>query len=147
MRCVHLEQWFENLGEHDYCHQRVSPATPDYNCIAWAGYDQTRCWWPIDLGGYWWPPNLPKEETVQNFIDAYATIGYLKCTGPELEPGIEKVAIFVDDKNVPTHAARQLVNGTWASKCGDFEDIEHKTLQSMEGKQYGTVHTYLKRWR
>jgi len=33
----------------------------------------------------------------------------------------------------------------WTSKCGPLEDIEHKTLRSVEGREYGHATTFLKR--
>ncbi|SRR6266478_2827046 len=151
MRCPHLETIFENLGEHDYDRDRVSPADLRYNCIAWAAGENHRRWWPIRLGGYWWPPQLPPEdETLENFIRAFELLGYRKCRWrkSKLENGIEKIAIFVDDKEVPTHAARQLDSGMWTSKCGvQLEDIEHKTFAALEGRAYGLVAVFLKRRR
>lgn len=68
----------------------------------------------------------------------------------DLEAGIEKIAIYVDANGVPTHAARQLADGTWTSKLGEWEDIQHKTLEAMEdsrglGLGYGKVKLILKR--
>lgn len=37
---------------------------------------------------------------------------------------------------IPSHAARQLPNGRWTSKCGQAEDIEHD-LRDLEGRLYG----------
>jgi len=147
MRCWNLETIFENLGEHDYNHDKVSSATPKYNCIAWAAGETDKRWWPINLGGYWWPPQLPKEETKENFIRAFELQGYVVCGNPSLQSGIEKVAIFVDDLGIPTHAARQLESGVWTSKCGQLEDIEHMNLSAMEGKEYGRPVAFLKRRR
>jgi hypothetical protein len=146
MRCYHLEALFENLGENDYDHNDVSPALPTYNCIAWAAGDMTRRWWPFSLGGFWWPPELPPdEETLDNFIRAFELLGYRKCKTSAFKKGIEKVALFVDNKGVPTHAARQRESGDWTSKCGPLEDIQHKTLHAVEGVEYGTVAVFLKR--
>jgi hypothetical protein len=36
----------------------------------------------------------------------------------------------------PRLAVRQLPNGRWTSKLGDFKDIEHDTLDGFE-EQYG----------
>jgi hypothetical protein len=158
MRCKHLEDLFENLGEHDYDHDDVSPDDIRYNCIAWAAGDNQRRWWPVKLGGYWWPPQLPPdEETQENFIRAFALLGYRVCNNASLEKGIEKVAMYVDTKGIPTHMARQLDSGQfiWWSKCGvDFEDIKHKTLFALEGEYhkdgepgYGRAIVFLKRRR
>jgi len=64
---------------------------------------------------------------------------------PSIEPGFEKIVIYVDDADVPTHAARSLQNGMWTSKLGDEEDIEHATLRVVECLVYGTAKAYLKR--
>jgi hypothetical protein len=125
-----------NLGPDDYDHDRVSESTDrkrkKYNCIALAAGDDQIFWWPLNRWGFYWPPQLPKEpigqETIQNFIRCFELLGYKPCENPQLERGIEKVAIFVGGNGSPTHAARQLESGRWASKCGDYEDIEHYTL-------------------
>ncbi len=166
MRCRHLERLFEKLTEHDYDHNDVSPADPSYNCIAHAAGDTSRRWWPVELGGYYWPPGLPKnEETVKNFVRAYRTLGYRRCFTSRLEEGIEKIAIYVDRSRTPTHAALQLESGVyvWASKCGELrEDIKHKSLANLEGTPwpedwpyvanlpaggYGRARVFLKRRR
>jgi hypothetical protein len=158
MRCKHLEDIFENLGEHDYDHDDVSPQDIRYNCIAWAAGEDHRRWWPVLLGSYWWPPQLPKdEETQENFIRAFELIRYRVCRNPKLEAGIEKVAMYVDAKGIPTHMARQLESGEfiWSSKCGvDFEDIKHRTLFALEGANfkngdpgYGRAIIFLRRRR
>lgn len=64
-----------------------------------------------------------------------------------IEVGFEKVAIYADDNDVPTHAARSLPHGVWSSKMGDGEDIEHTTLSVVEGRNYGKAKRFLKRSR
>jgi hypothetical protein len=80
---------------------------------------------------------------------AFGTVGYKewKRENGELERGYEKVAIFVDPNNEPTHAARQLPNGMWTSKLGVWKDVEHAKLASIEGGDYGKVVKYLRRER
>ncbi len=102
-------------------------------------------WWPDQLAVAYWPPSIPRETTISAFISAYATLGYEPCDSPELEDGLEKIALFVFGGE-PTHAARQLPNGLWTSKLGNEEDIEH-VLTAVEGPVYGQVHLYLKRIR
>jgi hypothetical protein len=70
-------------------------------------------------------------------------MGYEVCDNPELEPGSEKVAIYTKDGE-PTHMALQRPSGQWTSKCGDWEDIVH-TLEGLEGSDYGSVATIMKR--
>jgi hypothetical protein len=82
----------------------------------------------------------------------YGTVGFIhgENQNSELEVGTEKVAIYVDADGIPTHAARQLADGTWTSKLGEWEDIRHKTLKAMEdgdglGLGYGRVAVILRR--
>jgi len=84
-------------------------------------------------------------------MQAYATEGYIACDGVELETGFEKIAIYVSASGEPTHAARQLDNGHWTSKLGDWEDIQHESLAALEddaqarGLGYGRVAQIMKR--
>jgi hypothetical protein len=83
------------------------------------------------------------EETLDAFVAAFATLGYVPCSGEEPENGFEKVALFARG-GMPTHAARQLSDGRWTSKLGLREDIEHD-LHAVSGDLYGTVVLVLKR--
>ena len=49
--------------------------------------------------------------------------------------------------SVPTHAALQLESGAWTSKLGDFEDIEHVTVDAVNGPLYGRPVAFLSRRR
>src|SRR5207302_11396748 len=73
----------------------TSPATRAYNRIAWAAGDMTRWWWPDpdsdDEAGFW-PPTVPRAETLDAFVAAFATLGYAAGSGEEPEPGFGKVA-------------------------------------------------------
>jgi hypothetical protein len=120
-----------------------------YNCIAWALGKKDSWWWPLKKFGYHWPKNLSSEpfnkETVENFIKAFETERFERCENGLFENGFEKVAIYVNHLNVPKHAARSLPDGTWTSKMGDDEDIEHETLEALEGKGFGTAKFFLRR--
>ena len=79
-------------------------------------------------------------------------IGYEVCPigSRALEPGVQKIALYVDEDGTPTHAARQLPSGEWTSKLGRAEDIRHKTLEALEGSAgqppgYGRAKLILKR--
>ena len=129
----------------------TSPATPEYNCIAFAADDQSRWWWPTpfgaaQLGGYYWPAGVPVAETLESFVQAYATLGYAECGNGDLEPGFEKIAIY-SLAGSPTHAARQLESGVWVSKLGGAEDIEHAAATGVCGAAYGEVALYMRRPR
>jgi hypothetical protein len=142
-----LEVLFPRLRAASY--QVTSPPSRDYNCIAHAAGDTLHWWWPDpdpSNDAIYWPTGVAREETLAAFIAAFATIGYSPCATEELEPGLEKVALFADADGVPTHAARQLSSGRWTSKLGKREDIEHD-LHDLEGEVYGVVVQVLVRAR
>lgn len=82
-------------------------------------------------------------ETVAAFQEAFGLLGFVVCQDEQAEPGVEKIALFVD-KEGPQHAARQLPSGRWSSKIGELEDIEH-TLRDLEGAEYGMVAVIMSR--
>ena len=125
----------------------TSLQTPWYNCIAWAAGDTRKWWWPDPSPFTYWPPNIPRENTLQRFIEAFPTLGYEPCGDSDFEPDVEKVAVYADDDGFPTHAARQLPTGAWTSKLGREEDIEHHGLAGVEGEEYGHVVQVLRRPR
>ncbi len=140
-----IEILFPGLASVEY--RVTSPATSEYNCIAWAAEDDVAWWWPDPFGDYYWPPDVPRVESLDAFISAYGLLGYITCETAVLELGLEKVVIFVDANGVPTHAARQLPSGRWTSKLGQLEDIEHDTLDGLTGDLYGRVGQVLRRPR
>jgi hypothetical protein len=145
------EAYFPNLQRGQY--EVTSIETSEYNCIAHAAGKDDNWWWPAPPPSYW-PENVIPEETLNSFVLAYSVEGYRVCANQdrELEAGVEKVAIYVDAAGAPTHAARQLADGTWTSKLGEWEDIRHDTLEAMEdsrglGLGYGKVALIVKRVR
>jgi len=136
-----IEEIFPGLQTTGY--DITSPATKEYNCIAWSAGDSETWWWPNK--DCFWPSKLPQEENITEFIKVYEALGYSICDSDSYEEGVEKIAIYVDPEGIPTHAARQLNNGCWTSKLGKLEDIEHNTLEGLEGQQYGKVAVIMKR--
>jgi hypothetical protein len=122
----------------------TSEATWDYNCIAFAADVETQWWWPDEDGNAFWPLTVPREETKQAFIDAYATLNYEVCNDGLLEEEYEKIVIYVSNGQ-PTHASKQLPDGRWKSKLGDWEDIQHNTPKAVEEHVYGKAEIYMKR--
>lgn len=122
----------------------TSPLDLGYNCIAWSAGDTAKWWWPDDpaLGYGYWPPSIPREPTIEAFVQAYLHLGYRVCNGPKRVRGFEKIALYVDAAKVPTHAARQLPGGSWTSKIGQCEDIEHNMLSCLTGPSYGRPAAY-----
>jgi hypothetical protein len=123
----------------------TSPADPIYNCIAWAAGVATAWWWPLtDAQRFFWPAGVPREITLDAFLSAFQSIGYVVCPDESVEPGFDKIALFADAEGTPTHAARQLPAGRWTSKLGQADDIEHE-LRALEGAIYGSVACFMKR--
>lgn len=106
-----------------------SPATFDYNCIAWAAGETNRWWWPDPEGQCYWPSGIPRQVTLEAFVQAYGTLGYEPCESDSPGFNVEKVAIYANDQGEIKHAARQLLSGKWTSKLGELVDIEHDALQ------------------
>jgi hypothetical protein len=141
------EAEFPNLKRSDY--QVTSDEDDKYNCIAHAAGKNNMPWWPVgeEDEGVFWPEGVPREETVEAFVAAYKTEGYVLCDGPDAEAGYEKIAIYAKSSGEPTHAARQVIkSGGWTSKLGVlWEDIEHKHLESVNCAEYGSPCKYMKR--
>lgn len=140
---LYREQSKPNLLADGYDVKSIE--TWDYNCIGFAAGDEHNWWWPDPDGDGFWPIQ-ERDETLDCFERAFRTLGFLRCSDPSLEPGFEKVAVYVD-KGIPTHAAKQLPNGKWKSKLGPWEDIEHNSLFGLEGDEpaYGKPALYMRK--
>lgn len=123
-------------------HRVTSPATGVYNRLAWAAGENYRWWEP---GRFWPCPLLGTAFTIDDLIAALRTVGYDLCADGTLETGFEKVALFGDGYDDPTHVARQLADGHWTSKLGDWEDVEHDTADAVGGGGYGEIFWYMRR--
>jgi hypothetical protein len=127
----------------------TSPPTIAYNCIAWAAGENERQWQPF--GDYYWPSGIPREHTLDAYISLYLSLEFIEDPARILsyEEGIERIAIYVDDRNRPSHVARQITReviaryplspnfggeiGMWTSKITDEEDICHDNVHNIEG--------------
>ena len=90
-----IDSVFPGLSQSAY--QVTSPATLDYNCIAWAAGETTRWWWPDadeQNDAVYWPTGVPAEESFDAFRAAFAVLGYAPCEDDQLESGWQKVALF-----------------------------------------------------
>lgn len=130
----------------------TSKATPEYNCIAWAYHKDNRWMWPntgeykfLD-GVHFWPSDEILDCDVKNFIDAFRLKGYECCETSDFEIGFRKIALYViPETTLCTHASRQKSDGTWTSKLGVSNDIQHGTPEAIENEYYGVVHCFMKR--
>jgi hypothetical protein len=154
----HLPQDLENAFPYlrKELYHITGKATDRYNCIAFAAGDNRKWWWPDPYGEYHWPRNAPREQTVDAFVKMFGLFGYNECVTPSLEVGLEKVAIYFDPfgtvymaAGTPTHAAKQLTSGHWKSKLGPWQQIEHYTLECLNGKDpaYGEPIKFLAKTR
>jgi len=146
MSAQYIEADFPNIRASGY--QITSPETSDYNCFAWAAHDTSRWWSPVPVAGYHWPEGLSRNTQLATFRELYRIEGFVPCDHGELESGFEKVVLYVNSNNEVTHAARQLSSGSWTSKLGAMEDIDHRTRDALEGNgeyDYGKVAQFLKR--
>jgi hypothetical protein len=129
----------------------TSPYTIDYNCIAYAAKDETQPWWPMPLSNparyYHWPEGLPREDpaTVGNFLNAFGRLGFRQCNDGRHEQGYEKVAIYVKPNDEPTHMARELGDGVWFSKLGDYQDIRQHSVDAVEMVAYGEARYFMRK--
>src|SRR5438105_8187984 len=85
--------------ERDESFRVSSPIDPAYNCIGYAAGDETHLWWPA-VPGWYWPPEVRAEPTLEAFSAAFGTRGFAPCRTGALEPGLEKVALYADAKGV-----------------------------------------------
>jgi hypothetical protein len=137
-----IPQMFPRLRHEPF--QVKSPRTIKYNCIGYAADDEDHVWWP---GGKYWPGGVQRDDSVPAFVAAFATRGYECCDSDAIEPGFEKVVLYVDEQyGRVTHAARQLTDGRWTSKLGPQWDINH-LLEGVCGPHpaYGRVAQILRR--
>ncbi|TDX84410.1 DUF7689 domain-containing protein [Epilithonimonas xixisoli] len=124
----------------------TSPITNDYNCIAWAFGCSNLWFWPDSEGLYFWPKEIPRECTKEAFIKLYELIGYEVCFDESFEEGKEKVVIYLNSNEEPTHAAKQIDNNFWSSKLGPHNDVSH-SLFALEDGVYGNARIFMKRDR
>jgi hypothetical protein len=117
-----------------------------YNCIAFAYGITDRKYWPNFHPDYYWPSDLPKVEHLDSFVQLFAKQGYKRAEDGAWQDGIEKVALFATASGAPKHAARQIGPNRWASKLGDWYDIEHE-VDALDDGNYGSVVMFLERKR
>lgn len=136
---------FPFLEPHNYA--VTSDETSDYNCAGWAAQTiDPGLWWPEpDVEEYYWPPGARRDNTLKAFVEGFGMLGYVVCDNPELETGFEKIAVYAAREVSPKHVARQLPDGRWTSKLGDYEDIVHVNLRDVAGGTYGWPVLYLRR--
>jgi hypothetical protein len=144
-RLQHLEDIFADLASSGYSPK--SEKSTVYNCIAYAAGDETRKWEGYREGGYYWPSGAKEGHTLDALVSAFEQLQYTICDSDALELDYDKVALYVDQDGLWTHAAKQCDDGQWTSKLGNLEDIIHRTPQAVAGPDpaYGRVACVMKR--
>ena len=133
-----IEDLFPGLAGGGY--QITSQASRQYNCVAWA-LEITAGWWSHD--GIWLD-SVPRSPEAWALVQIFEAFGYAVCDSAARETGYEKVAVYALNGQW-MHAARQLEDGQWSSKLGQFEDITHPSLESLAGELFGDVHCVMRR--
>jgi len=137
-----IRKSFPNLTGQNFT--ITSPETPEYNCIAWVAGDTEAWWWPDANNQYYWPEEVPRNESLRAFKYLFENLGYQECETANYEEGYEKIGIYRDMQNKTTHASRQLRSGVWTSKLGSSEDIEHP-FRGLDSSDYGSFFLIMKR--
>jgi hypothetical protein len=126
---------FPNLKLANFSYESLRDE--DYNCVAWIHgaewIDEIEDAWVQfkDDYGNW-------DVSLNRYIQYFREFGYEVCQNKFLEDGYLKIALYFDNKgNEFKHVARQLPDGKWASKLGDWEDIIHENIEVLLGKLYG----------
>lgn len=146
-----LLQAFPKLSQ-DIGFKVTSKATPNYNCIAWACNYNERWIQPPYMGNpnldcvVWWPPDVQEGMDIDCLVKVFEFQGYKKCDSFEHEDGYRKVTLYYNEETKEwTHAARELRNGCWTSKLGEYIDIQHGTPNTIENDDYGVVYCCMRK--
>lgn len=116
----------------------TSKKTWDYNCVMWSLHKDDD-WKDF---GYDENGELNKDQTVKPYVAFFEENGFELCDTGDFVEGFEKICIYSKDGNF-SHVCRQIAGDMWASKMGDYEDIEHTTLEALIGKGYGNPQIFM----
>ncbi|KAB2922014.1 MAG: hypothetical protein F9K22_12665 [Bacteroidetes bacterium] len=136
---MRLQDW-PNL--YDTSYRETSLETIEYNCAAFA-IGRTDI--VVDSYGYWWPDDLVRDHKIESYAEFFKKYGFIETANGDLELGFDKICLFADGGGLFTHVAIQQSSGYWKSKMGDYEDIEHYTVNAVSGRLYGSPQIYMKR--
>lgn len=137
------ERCFPKLAGTSY--RKMSDPNPKENCIAHAAERPGQWWDPTE--DHEWPIGVPRDYSIDALVAVFAGLGYVPCESSGPEVGWDKIVIYGDEYEY-THVARQLPgDGTWTSKLGREDDINHPTPEALTGGAYGEVVRIMKRRR
>jgi hypothetical protein len=132
-----------------------SDPTIDYNSLAYAFGEKGRAWHPLQLGSYYWPIGVTRDQSLQSHIEIFEQGGYKSIPDNQIRAEtieaeisqlrlLEKnfktiVAIYVNLCNQVTLVSWYSLEGKWTSKLVDREDVLHKSYRCLEGSTFGNV--------
>ena len=138
--------WFSKL-KRDHNFKITSPATRQYNCIAWASGYNDKWEWPTIADALdddtFWPEGIENSVDIESFVKNFEAKGFTKTLDATFSESKSKIALFALNGEC-THACRQIDDGVWTSKLGYFQDIQH-SLKSLEGRIYGRIYCIMER--
>ena len=139
-----IKKWWPKLKTTNF--HFTSEQSIFYNCFSWA-IGEINFW--IDMSYFQIRYNLDPsnlDHSAKGYADCLTKYyGFEICSDGKLEEGMEKVVLYENHNKDWTHIARQLSNGYWTSKMGDFEDIEHYNVEALSGGLYGMPVIYMRR--
>src|ERR1035437_2064766 len=133
-----IKRYFPNLIQGKNF-EFTSGQTDEYNCVAWAT-ELTADWVQFiydEIGNY--------DNNVQKYIKYFTELGFIKTENSQFVKDVQKIAIYANENKDFVHVARQLNNGKWTSKLGEWEDIEHTTLEVLAGDSYGNPYIIMEK--
>ena len=137
----YLNKLWPNLSDTNF--ELTSEVTSRYNCVAWAvGNDKEVIDLSLDEDE---EPILYPDLTCLTYIEYFEKEGFELCETPDWEADYEKIALFEKDGKTFEHVARQIQENLWTSKLGEWEDIEHISLEALKSQGYGVPAWYMRR--
>lgn len=129
--------------EHDGNFVLKSPASYQYNCIAYAMGMHDRWIDNADLPWHWWPP-VSKGWRESDLVDAFRYFGFEECGMDDtFDESYDKVALY-HNADGWTHAARIVGDGLYHSKFGASYDGTHSRGDVLQA-QYGEPFAIMRR--
>src|SRR5205809_62904 len=99
-----IEDTFPTLKADGY--NKSSDYCEDYNCFAFATSETTKRIDPSGQPDCDWPDDILPTKFVSSFLAYYRSKGFVVCDNGDPEEGFEKIALYKNDVEEATHAAR-----------------------------------------
>ncbi len=120
----------------------TSPATAEYNCLAWALGVDDQSIWPDEDRLNSWPESHPRNDLIGTIVNFLIELGFEEVDHDRRESGYTKIAVHLDNLEV-AHVSRLTRHGWWESKLGALADVQHDHVHSLSD-DYGTAYIYMR---